>query len=92
MLPSHGIWLNRRTQVRKIGLFELRLEDAPAVAVIAALTLLGVGGWMEWVTADSQARVATLAGDPVDPTQLTMTAKDLPVAKFVDYTLEFPEQ
>jgi hypothetical protein len=67
--------------MRKIGLF----------AVAAALTLVSVGGWMEWVTSDSQARVATLAGDSVDPTQLTMNAKDLPVAKFVDYTLHFPE-
>jgi hypothetical protein len=81
MLPSMEFWLNRRTQMRKIGLF----------AVAAALTLVGVGGWMEWVTSDSQARVATLAGDPVDPTQLTMNAKDLPVAKFVDYTVHFPE-
>jgi hypothetical protein len=76
------IWLNGRTQMlKKIGL----------VAVAAALTLAGLGGWMEWVISDSQARF-TPTGDPVDPTQLTMNAKDLPVAKMVDYTLEFPEQ
>ena len=67
--------------MRRIGL----------IAVVAALTLVGVGAWMEWVTMDSQARVATPAWDPVDPMQLMMNSKDLPVAKFVDYTFHFPE-
>jgi hypothetical protein len=35
--------------MRKIGL----------IAVAAALTLVGVGGWKEWVTSGSQARLAT---------------------------------
>ena len=35
--------------MRKIGL----------IAVVAALILVGVGAWMEWVTLDSQARLAT---------------------------------
>jgi negative regulator of sigma E activity len=73
-------WLNRRTHMRKIGL----------IAVVAALTLVGVGGWLEWVTASSQARLAP-AGDPIDPTQLMIHAKNLPVAEFVDYTVHFPE-
>ena len=34
--------------MRKIGL----------IAVVAALILVGVGAWMEWVTLDSQARPA----------------------------------
>jgi hypothetical protein len=76
---SHGIWLNGRTQMRKIGLF----------AVAAALTLVGVGGWMEWVTADSQARVATSAWDPVNPLQIMTNAKNLPHEEFVDYTFVF---
>jgi negative regulator of sigma E activity len=74
-------WLNRRTHMRKIGL----------IAVAAALALVGIGGWMEWVTSSSQARLATPTLESVDPTQLTMNAKDLPVAEFVDYTLHFPE-
>jgi hypothetical protein len=65
--------------MRKIGL----------IAVAAALTLVGVGGWMEWAIKDTQARLATPAFDPVDPTQLTTNAKDLPTAEFVDYTLVF---
>ena len=35
--------------MRKIGL----------IAVVAALILVGVGAWTEWVTLDSQARPAT---------------------------------
>ena len=62
--------------MRKIGLF----------AVAAALTLVSVGGWMEWVTSSSQARVATSAWDPVNPLQIMTNAKNLPQAEFVDYT------
>jgi hypothetical protein len=67
--------------MRKIGLF----------AVAGALILVGVGAWMEWVTADSQARIAP-ATDPINPTQLTINAKTLPIATFVDYSLHFAEQ
>jgi hypothetical protein len=77
---SHEIWLNGRTQMRKIGLF----------AVAAALTLVSVGGWMEWVTSSSQARVATSAWDPVNPLQIMTNAKNLPHEEFVDYTTFFP--
>jgi hypothetical protein len=60
-------------------------------AVAAALTLAGVGGWMEWVTS-TLARIAAPASEPIDPTQLTISAKGhLPVAKFIDYTVHFPE-
>jgi hypothetical protein len=65
--------------MRKIGLF----------AVAAALFLVGVGGWMEWVASTTQARVATPSGDPIDPMQMMMNAKNLPHAEFVDLSLEF---
>jgi hypothetical protein len=61
--------------MRKIGL----------IAVAAALALVGIGGWMEWVTADSHARLAP-AGDPLNPMQIMTTAKNLPHVEFVDYT------
>jgi hypothetical protein len=64
--------------MRKIGL----------LAVVAALILVGAGAWMEWVTADSQARLAP-AGDPLNPMQLMMNAKNLPHEGSVDYTFEF---
>jgi hypothetical protein len=68
--------------MRKIGWF----------AVAAALTLVGVGGWLQWVTSRSQARLATPTLESVDPLQMMMNAKGhLPVAKFVDYTVHFPE-
>ena len=76
---SHGMWLNSRTQIRKIGLF----------AVAAALTLVGVGAWMEWITADSQAGVAAPAGDPLNPSQIMTSAKNLPTPEFVDYTFAY---
>ena len=38
-----------------------------------------------------QARPATPMLELVNPSQITMNAKDLPVAKFVDYSLQFPE-
>jgi hypothetical protein len=55
------------------------LKKIGLVAVAAALILAGVGAWMEWVISDSQARF-TPTGGPVDPTQLTINAKDLPVS------------
>jgi hypothetical protein len=64
--------------MRKIGLF----------AVAAALLLVGVGGWMEWVAPSSQARLAP-AGDPIDPMQIMTNARNLPIEKFVDLSLEF---
>jgi hypothetical protein len=67
--------------MRKIGL----------IAVAAVLILVGVGAWMEWITADSQARLAPPTLESVDPTQITMNARDLPVARLVDYSLHFPE-
>ena len=61
-------------------------------AIAAALTLVGVGGWLQWVTSSSQARLATPTLESVDPLQIMMSAKgNLPVAKFVDYTVHFPE-
>ena len=68
--------------MRKIGL----------IAVAAVLTLVGIGGWLHWVTASSQAGVATPAWTTIDPMQITMKAKHLPVAHFVDYTVHFVEQ
>jgi hypothetical protein len=61
--------------MRKIGL----------IAVAAALALVGIGGWMEWVTSSSQARLAP-AGDRIDTMQIMTNAKNLPHAEFVDYT------
>ena len=80
-MPPMEILLNGRTQMRKkIGLY----------AVAAALILVGVGAWMEWVVRDSQASLATVT-DPVNPTHLTLKATTLPIAKIIDYSFEFVE-
>jgi len=59
------------------------------LVVVTALILVGVGAWMELVTADSQASLAPAAGDSIDPKQIMMNAKNLPHDEPVDYTFEF---
>ena len=64
--------------MRKIALF----------AVAAVLILAGVTGW---VASTTQARIeGPVAAEGIDPTQITMNARDLPIQEFVDYTLVFP--
>jgi len=65
---------NRRPDIRKISL------------VVAALILAGVGAWAASTT---QARVAAPARNPLDPMQIMMNAKNLPIEQHVDYSLEF---
>jgi hypothetical protein len=59
--------------MRKISLF------AVAVAVIAS----GFGVWA------ASTRVAPSLGQGVEPFQLMMNAKNLPIAAFADYTFVF---
>jgi hypothetical protein len=63
------------TQMRKISL----------VATIA-LMLAGVG---VWATSTTQARLDVLAGAQINPFQITMGARHLPVAHYDDYSLAF---
>jgi len=63
------------TQMRKISL----------VATIA-LVLAGVG---VWATSTTQARLDVPAGAQINPFQITMGARHLPVAHYDDYSLEF---
>jgi hypothetical protein len=62
--------------MRKISLF----------AVAAALIVAGVGGW---VASTTNARVAPSIGPGIEPFQLMMNAKELPIVEFVDYTFVF---
>ena len=55
-------------------------------AVVAALILAAVGGWVGSAT---YARVQPPMGAVVDPSPLMMNAKDLPATEFVDYTFVF---
>jgi hypothetical protein len=66
---------NRRPDIRKISL------------VVATLILTGVGGW---IASTSQARVEGPAlAEGIDPTQMTINARDLPTEAFTDYTFVF---
>jgi hypothetical protein len=51
----------------------------------AALILIGVGAWNTKTT----QRVAASTADAVYPLQLMTSAKNLPEAHYVDYTLVF---
>ena len=55
------------------------------VAAIA-LTLAGLG---VWATSNTQARIDVPAGAQVNPLQITMGARPLPVAHYEDYSLVF---
>ena len=62
--------------MRKIGLL-----------AIAALMLAGVGGW---VASTTHARVeAPIAAGGIDPSQISINARDLPIEEFVDYSFVF---
>jgi hypothetical protein len=63
------------TQMRKIKL----------VAAIASM-LAGVG---IWATSPTRARIDVPAGAQINPLQITMGARNLPVAHYDDYSLEF---
>jgi hypothetical protein len=63
------------TQMRKISL--------PAAI---ALMLAGVG---VWATSTTQARVNMPAGAQINPLQITMSARHLPVTHYDDYSLEY---
>jgi hypothetical protein len=63
--------------MRKISLF----------AAAAVLTLVGVGGW---VASTTHARVeGPIVAQGIDPTRITMNAKNLPVEHFSDLTFIF---
>jgi len=57
-----------------------------SVVVAIALMLAGVG---VWATSITHARIDVPAGAQVDPSQITKSVGDLPVAHYHDYSLEF---
>ena len=63
--------------MRKISLF----------AVAAALTATGFG---VWAASSTNARVAPSIAQGIEPFQLMVNAKELPIVEFVDYTFVFP--
>jgi hypothetical protein len=68
-----NLW--EKTQMRKISL-----------AAAIALMLAGVGAW---ATSTTQARIDVPAGAQINPLQITMGARHLPVEHWDDYSLVF---
>ena len=54
-------------------------------AIAAAMVAIGFGVW----TASTNARVTPSLGQGIDPLQVMMNTKGLPVAEFADYTFVF---
>src|SRR5262245_3167073 len=64
---------------------EIQMRKISLVAAIA-LMLAGVGGW---ATSTTQARIDVPAGAQINPLQITMGVRHLPVAHYDDYSLVF---
>jgi hypothetical protein len=63
--------------MRKISLY----------AVATLLILTAVGGW---IASSTQARVEAAAqAQTIEPSQITINARDLPTEEFTDYTFVF---
>ena len=56
------------------------------VAAIASM-LAGVG---IWATSTTRARIDVPVGAQIDPLQIMTNKRDLPVERYVDYTVIFP--
>ena len=54
--------------------------------VVAIAMLAGVG---IWATSSTRARIDVPARAQINPLQITMGARNLPVAHYDDYSLEF---
>jgi hypothetical protein len=63
------------------------MRNTIIVTATCLILAASAGAWV--ATSTTQARVTTLAGDPLDPLQMMTSAKSLPTAEFVDYTFVF---
>ena len=76
-------------QGKKIALYgplgETQMHKISFV-VATALMLAGIG---VWATSTTQARIDVPAGAQVNPSQITMGARHLPVAHYDDYSVVF---
>src|SRR5262245_42174459 len=67
------------------GKGEIQMRKISLVAAIA-LMLAGVG---VWATSKTQARIDVPTGARINPLQIMMGARDLPVAHYDDYSVVF---
>jgi hypothetical protein len=68
--------MGEESEMRKIALF----------AVPAAVILAGIGAWAASTT---QARLETAPEVRIDPFQIMMNSKDLPVEELFDYSIVY---
>ncbi len=60
------------------------------ISLLATATVLILAGLGGWVASTTHARVeAAVAAGGIDPSQITMNARDLPTEEFADYTFVF---
>ena len=62
------------------------MRNTIIVTATCLILAASVGGC---VTSTTQARVSTPAADPLDPSQMMTSVKNLPTPEFVDYTFVF---
>jgi hypothetical protein len=58
------------------------------ISLVAAIALM-LAGVAVWATSTTQARLDVPAASQINPLQITMGARHLPVAHYDDYSLEF---
>ena len=58
------------------------------ISLVAAIALM-IAGVGVWATSTTQARLNVPAGAQINPLQMTMGARHLPVAHYDDYSLEY---
>jgi len=63
------------------------MRKTSSFAVAATLIVAGVGVWAASTT--TTARVVPSTGDGIEPFQLMINAKELPIVEFADYTFVF---
>jgi hypothetical protein len=60
---------------------------------LVVATLILMTGFGVWAALSSHAQVEAAAlADLIDPSQITMNARDLPTTEFIDYTFHFPSR
>ena len=60
------------------------------ISLVAAIALMLAGvGVLVWATLTTQARIDVPAGAQINPLQIVMDARDLPVTHYDDYSLVF---
>ena len=58
------------------------------ISLVAAISLM-LAGLGVWATSNTQARIDAPAGAQINTFQITIRARDLPVAHYDDYSLVF---